>query len=148
MGGRGSGGHNRKPIFRHVLDGTYRKDRHGPIPSMRYIQDLEASIKPSRWLSPAAKRYFRELAPDLIRLGTLDKINLRLFEALCVTLAQKDNLKQILDTEGEVVNGKLHPLSRVYTQYVDQALRLSRDFGMTPASRSKLGLTIERRGEA
>jgi len=147
MGGLGSGRH-RKPIFQHIIEGTYRRDRHGPIPSLEEIEKLVTSIKPSRWLPPAAKCYFRELAPHLIRLGALDRLNLSLFEGLCVTLAHIDEARGILNTEGEVVNGKLHPLSRVYTQYVDQALQLFRIFGMTPASRSKLGLTIERSGES
>ena len=142
MGGLGSGRH-RKPIFQHQLEGTYRKDRHGPIPSMMYIQDLEASIKPSRWLPPAAKRYFRELAPHLIRLGALDRLNLSLFEGLCVTLAHIDEARETLKTEGEIINGELHPLSKVYTQCLNQALRLFRVFGMTPAARQMLGLDKE-----
>ena len=31
MGGKGSGGHNRKTIEDHILGGTYREDRHGPL---------------------------------------------------------------------------------------------------------------------
>ncbi|MCK9569531.1 P27 family phage terminase small subunit [Candidatus Pacearchaeota archaeon] len=31
MGGKGSGGYNRKSIEQHIRDGTYRVDRHGPV---------------------------------------------------------------------------------------------------------------------
>jgi len=139
MGGRGSGGHNRKSIYQHIIEGTYRKDRHGPRPDVSQLE-MPADIKPSRWLPPEAKNYFRELAPQLWKLGTLDRLSLGLFEALCVTLATRDALRQILDCEGEVVNGKPHLLSRTYDQHVAQALRLFRDFGMTPAARQMLGL--------
>ena len=33
MGGPGSGGRNRKPVEVHLRHGTYRKDRHGPVPA-------------------------------------------------------------------------------------------------------------------
>jgi phage terminase small subunit len=32
MGGRGSGGHNRKSAAQHYREGTYRADRHGALP--------------------------------------------------------------------------------------------------------------------
>lgn len=139
MGGRGSGGHNRKSIWEHMIDGTYRESRHGPKLEANQLE-MPPDIKPSHWLSTEAKAYFKELAPQLWKMGILDRLSLRLFEALCLTLAERDTLKQILDTEGEVVNGKVHILSRTYNQWIKQTLRLFRIFGMTPAARQKLGI--------
>lgn len=139
MGGRGSGGHNRKSVWEHTIDGTYRESRHGPKPEANQLE-MPPDIKPSDWLSTEAKAYFKELAPQLWKLGTLDRLGLRLFEALCLTLAERDTLKQILDAEGEVVNGKVHLLNRIYNQCINEILKLFRIFGMTPAARQRLGI--------
>jgi P27 family predicted phage terminase small subunit len=139
MGGRGSGGHNRKSKWQHQLEGTYRRDRHGSLPGPNQ-SEMSADIKPPRWFSPEAKAYFEELAPQLWALGTLDKLDLCLFEGLCVTLANMDALKRIIDSEGEIIKGKRHPLSVTLNRYIEEALRFFRDFGMTPMARRKLGI--------
>jgi phage terminase small subunit len=139
MGGKGSGGHNRKPIWQHLLEGTYRQDRHGAIPDFNDLK-MPTDIKPPRWFSPGAKAYFEELGPQLWKLGMLDRLSLGPFILLCNSLARYDELNRIMDSEGEAINNKLHPLSRAYNWYLNQSLRLFRVFGMTPAARHKLGL--------
>ena len=139
MGGIGSGGHNRKSVWQHLFEGTYQRSRHGPKPDFNQLE-MPANIKPLRWFSDEAKAYFKELAPQLWKLGMLDTLSLLLFEVLCFTLARQDTLREIIASEGEVVKGKPHPLARIYYQYSDEALRLFRIFGMAPMARHKLGL--------
>jgi P27 family predicted phage terminase small subunit len=139
MGGIGSGGHNRKSVWQHIFEGTYKPSRHGPRPDFNELE-MPMDIKPPRWFPDEAKAYFEQLAPQLWKLGTLDMLSLRLFEILCFTLARQDTLERILASEGEVVKDKLHPLTRIYYQYSDEALRLFRIFGMTPMARHELGL--------
>jgi len=137
MGGPGSGGHNRKPDWERALDGTRARRKPTAIP----LVPLPAGISPARYLSSKAKQYFRELAPQLIEMGTLDEINLRIFEALCSALARVEDMGKILDAEGEVTpGGKVHPLWRAYIQEQAAALTLAKEFGMTPASRARLGI--------
>ena len=145
MGGNGSGGHNKKSIWQHIKDGTYRKDRHGPRPQPGAPSDTENAafllpkdISPPEWLSEEAQSNFRLYAPDLIEMGTLTSLNLRLFEGLCSVLAHMKEITIILNKEGYVLDGKPHPLLRVYNQFSAQSLGLMKDFGMTPLSRSKL----------
>jgi len=139
MGGRGSGGHNRKSVWQHIFEGTYKQSRHGAIPDFNDLE-MPTDIKPPRWFSPEAKVYFEELGPELWKLGMLDSLSLGPFILLCNTLGRHDELKRIMDSEGEVVKGKRHPLTRAYNWYINEALRLFRDFGMTPMARRNLGL--------
>jgi phage terminase small subunit len=131
MGGRGSG-RPRKSVWQHIFEGTYRPDRHGPKPDANPLR-IPDNARPPRWFSPEAKAHFKELAHQLSELGTLDRINLRLFEALCVTLGHLDKLRPL---RGEKLADHL------YNQYTNDALRLFRIFGMTPAARKKLHLEI------
>ena len=146
MGGKGSGGHNRKSAERHLREGTYRKDRHGRLPSpgmqstWKITESLSKEMEPSVWLSHTAKRYFRELVPDLIKLGTLDTLSLRLFEGLCVALSHVEEMNFMLTREGVVLNGKPHPLYRYYNKDFEMSLKLFKVFGMTPMARFDLGL--------
>ncbi len=144
MGGTGSGGKNKKTVFQHIQDGTYRKDRHGPRPRLDESTADDAAVlskdmQPSEWMSETAKQYFTELAPDLIELGTLTALNLRVFEGLCTTLAHIQEITIMLDKEGTVINGKPHPMLRLHSQLVGSSLELFKYFGMTPLARMKLG---------
>jgi phage terminase small subunit len=132
MGGRGSGGHNRKSPWQHIIEGTYRQDRHGPKPDANPLR-IPDNARPPRWFSPEAKAHFKELAPKLSELGTLDRINLRLFEALCVTLGHLDKLRPLLGEKWA---------DHLYNRYTNDALQLFRIFGMTPAARKKLHLEV------
>ncbi len=137
MGGQGSGGHNRKPDWERALDGTSPRRKKLDVRG----SPLSPNIKPPRWFSAQAKHYFSELAPQLTELGTLDVLTLKLFEMLCVSLADADEMRAILHSEGEVTSaGKLHPLSRPYHKTTMFALKLASEFGMTPRGRQRLGI--------
>lgn len=142
MGGPGSGGYNRKPDWERALDGGRPRPRRKKLEVQG--SPLSPDIKPPKWFSAHAKNYFNELAPQLIELGTLDALSLRLFEVLCASLAQADDMRAILDVEGEVTpKGKLHPLSRPCHKTSMFALKLASEFGMTPRGRQRLGITLE-----
>ena len=135
MGGKGSG-RPRKSLQQHLLDGSYRKDRHGDLPAGGLSKKtLPKDIQPPEWFSPQAKVYYLELAPRLIELGTLDFLNVRLFECLCLTLADIEKMHLAIDKEGLTIGNKPHPLHRACAQYMDTALKLFREFGMTPRAR-------------
>jgi len=55
MGGKGSGGHNKKTIEEHLRDGTYRHDRHGPVPERLEAKDT-GKEKPIIRRNVSAKR--------------------------------------------------------------------------------------------
>lgn len=62
-----SGGHNRKPVSQHLVSGTYRRDRHGPLPALPgHVHSLP--VEPPRWqptdtdlepMPPSGRRFVR-----------------------------------------------------------------------------------------
>ena len=51
-GGRNSGGQNRKSVAQHLLEGTYRADRHGPQKKKR-ARPVAKRRRPTRPLEDA-----------------------------------------------------------------------------------------------
>lgn len=73
-------GRPRKPTELHIVDGTHRKDRHGPLPSpLARVEPL--GPPPSDW-EPAGKALWHELATQ-IPLGVATKGDRLSFETLC-----------------------------------------------------------------
>jgi P27 family predicted phage terminase small subunit len=142
MGGKHSGGHNRKSIFQHIQDGTYRRDRHGPLPASKTGISCD-QVKAPDWLSPLAKELFNEIAPDLIEAGRLDNLSLMPFAGLCQSYARAEQMAQQISEQGSLikVNGKPkpHPLIQDSFKWQAMALDLLKEFGMTPASRGFAG---------
>lgn len=139
MGGIGSGGHNKKSQQQHLLEGTYRPDRHGPI---KKADNSPVSFKPPEWLNDEAKKLFRELSPKLQENGALDNLSLSAFWALCDCWGHMQDINKNLHGNMVVsVNGKIreNPLLRLYNNYSTQFLSLCREFGLTPASRERVG---------
>jgi hypothetical protein len=64
MGGKGSGGHNKKSVALHKLVGTYRRDRHGDglqsNRAARKREQLEA------WLQFLKKNAAKQKAADTL----------------------------------------------------------------------------------
>lgn len=143
MGGIGSGGQNRKSARLHKIQGTYRKDRHGGRGTLTPIGEPQKN--PPRWLTPEAKRFWREYAPLLVELGTLDAISQMLFAALCTTWSDLRSYDAKLEEQGHVVetsrgNQRLHPLVSAKHKAEKRFLDLAGVFGMTPISRKRLGI--------
>lgn len=95
MGGKGSGGHNRRSASRHLRDGTFRPDRHGikPCRSLDTIEDGrresgQAGVQVTKvppWLKGKARAAWKEFAEHLRELGLLTALDRPAFEVMCVT---------------------------------------------------------------
>ncbi len=137
-----SGGHNKKSIFQHIQDGTYRQDRHGPLPASKSGVSCD-QVKAPAWLSPQAAKLFNEIAPDLIEVGRLDNLSLTPFAALCQSYARAEQMAAQISEQGALIriNGKPrpHPLIKESFAWQTMALDLLKEFGMTPASRGFAG---------
>jgi phage terminase small subunit len=136
------GGHNKKSIFAHIQDGTYRQDRHGPLPASKTGVGIDQVIPPA-WLLPLAAKLFNETAPDLIAAGRLDNLSLVPFIGLCQSYARAEAMAEQIAEQGSLikVNGKPkpHPLIQDSFKWQTMALDFLREFGMTPASRGFAG---------
>lgn len=106
MKGR-SGGHNKKSLERHVLEGTWRAGRHGPRPkksSEKVQEGFEATssgekapilfaVPPPEFLSKAERAIWRSVDPR-----EFSPLELALLELFSVHLAKHRALRRGLQT--------------------------------------------------
>src|SRR2546421_647039 len=72
------GGHNAKPTGLKVLEGTYRRDR-----AKREPKPLPVAPACPSWLDATGRAKWRELKPQLDRLGLLTEIDGDALAAYC-----------------------------------------------------------------
>ena len=131
----------RRPTNLKVLEGTYRPDRDQ---SPKTEPGLGA---PPKGLPPAARRFWREVAPQLEKAGIVGRVDRQAFERLCRLHAI------ITQAEGEMADGitvpdkkgsvKRHPAAAVYQQMFPRYLALLKAFGLTPAARQAMDVRAD-----
>lgn len=135
MGGKGSGGHNRRSVWEHLADGTYRRGRHGPVPD--HIPRVASDqVKCPKWFTDDKKKLFREMAPELIEDGRLDNLSLGPFICLVASIIDIRHMEEQIDNEGSVVmirgKPKQHPLFAPTFKLERSTLKMLREFKLTP----------------
>lgn len=95
------------------------------------------------WLNADQKTFWRELAPMLARLRVMTEADRHGLASLCIQLALIKHVQQKLKEFGVVVktpNGYpvVSPYISIQNNAVAQATRLMQEFGLTPASRSRI----------
>lgn len=113
-----------------------------------------ANLRCPNHLNKEAKKYWKEEAPKLYRLGLLTEINRGPFELLCEAYGDWKIYKAMIN-EGKcpecgcggiaikTPNGSLQlsPLASMLNRAHDQYRRLCVEFGLTPSSISRISLT-------
>ena len=144
MGGRGSGGHNRKPASLHLLAGTYRPDRHGR--KVQPVAPEQVPIDPPAWVGEHGAAFWRQYRPICLRLGTLDALSQPLFECLCAAYHEFMALHLKIQADGPVLETargpRAHPLMSAQRQWLRLVERLMDGFGLTPLGRQRLGIEL------
>jgi P27 family predicted phage terminase small subunit len=131
-------------------------------PSRRPLNDREPKPKAGRvpcptWLSAEAKAEWRRIVPELKRLGLLTTVDRTALACYCQAHAELVQATRTLDKEGrvvkvpvvawdkgsgthEVVGHKLqtHPAVRLQRDAFGRVKQFLAEFGLTPASRSRL----------
>ena len=154
MGGRGSGGHNRKSTARKKLEGN---------PGHRKLNHKEPKPKPGTPPMPpyvAASRIAREqwnrLVPILLELKVLTTADGPSLGGLCTAFSQLVMAENAIQKYGLMV-ADLERSTGVATVRVNPAVRIKSDalrhlrafcslFGLDPASRSKI--SVESHGDS
>ena len=129
----------RKPAEQHLLQGTFRADRHGKtVPKPR----VNGTLRPPKWLPEGAKAAWKRVAPELTRLGLLTRIDLAAFTAYCVLFYQWQKVAERVNNEGVTYKSgeltKRNPLVPVMQGLARDLLAIATAFGMTPASRQRI----------
>ena len=105
------------------------------------------------WLDKEAKRYWREIAPQLETMGILGKCDRGALARYCRTWAKWRQAEEFLmehgdyvtirNAEGQVVEIKEPPQVARAIRLGDQLLRLEQQFGLTPSARASMAITKE-----
>ena len=98
-----------------------------------------------RWLSEEARAEWKRLAPRLHAVGLLTEVDTQALGLLCESFAQYVAAKAIVDREGLLLmsdkgNAYQHPAAGLMTQARGELMKWAREFGMTPAARSRISV--------
>lgn len=118
-------------------------------PGKRAIRDNEPQPAPGRpscpaWLDREAKAEWRRIVPDLDAMGVLTRVDRSALAAYCATWSRWRDAEEKLQKFGPVLkptaSGYLpqSPFVALARTYLEEMTRLMREFGLTPASRSRL----------
>jgi len=140
MGGKGSGGRNRKSIEDHHRDHTFRKDRHGKLLLAEWSSKIEKTVpKCPKWFDKIAKKEWNRVAPELHRLGLLTILDHAILEGYCISYSMFVRASREIGESFvyDFVEGKSLRLKRVKKPEVqiandtlNQIRLLCREFGL------------------
>jgi len=105
-----------------------------------------------RWLGEEARREWRRIAPLLHRAGLLTEVDGVALGMMCEALAVYHQAKEAMGDEGLIVvsdkgNSYQHPALGIMNSARTDVLRWAREFGMTPAARSRISVAGDGAGE-
>lgn len=147
-----------KPTATKILQGTFRPDRANAEP---LVEQLPAPPKAPRYFRdhPTARREWRRVAPLLISQGTLAEIDLVALECYCLAYERAIEAEAIIASRRAALVDDPENRSRSaltffspngYEQQIPEvsiALQARKElrefmtqFGMTPASRSRINI--------
>jgi len=131
-------GRKRKPTAIRLLEGNL-----GNVP----INDLEPKFsgKPvcPMWLTPKAKTEWKRIVPKLIKLGVATEADQESLIAYCEACARLQEAVKDIQKNGITVtlkngNPGKNPSVNVFNDAANTIMRISSEFGLTPASRPKI----------
>jgi P27 family predicted phage terminase small subunit len=144
MGGKGSGGSNRKPTALKKFLGN---------PGKRKLNEKEPAAPKGvpeipKFLSGEGRAEWRRIVPILCNMGVLTVADGKALGAYCSAYAQLCKAEAAiekfglicatLDQETGVAELKVNPAVRIKSDALRQMKSFLVEFGLTPASRSKL----------
>ena len=96
-----------------------------------------------KWLEPEAKKEWRRLAKQMEQLGILTEIDMAAFAGYCTAYARWKEAEEFISQHGTIVktpSGYYQQLPQVSIAqtYLKIMNRFAEQFGMTPASRSRI----------
>lgn len=142
-------GRKPKPTELHLLEGTFRPDRHGarPVaPGPGLFPELDREIpKPPANLQGAALTIWTETVRELEKLGTLDSADRGILALYCEARAELGWAMNKVRREGRIVptaagGQKPHPAMAIKNAASLRCARYAAELGLTPVARARLRL--------
>lgn len=96
-----------------------------------------------KWLEPEAKKEWRRLASGLTAMGVLTDVDMAAFSGYCQAYARWKENEEFITKNGSLVRTpsgywQQVPQVSIAQQYLKQMERFAEQFGLTPASRSRI----------
>jgi P27 family predicted phage terminase small subunit len=114
------------------------------------------------WLSKDAKTEWKRIVPELAKVGLLTLVDRTALASYCQAHAELQIATRLLDKEGRIVEEdvygkdgevkgtvtKAHPAVKLQRDAFTRVKQFINEFGLTPASRSRLQVTPEEKTDA
>jgi P27 family predicted phage terminase small subunit len=146
-------GRKPKPQEQHIVEGTYREDRHGStdVVLAEPLSDAEV-VKPK--LSKEASAVWDITVPPLVEIGAVQEIDVPNLVLMCEAYATAERARKKWHREGMTIRGStgtqvLHPAVRTEQAASKVYFQMSEAFGLSPMARTRLGMAeLKRRSMA
>lgn len=138
----GRSGRKPKPLELHLLQGTFRADRHGtgqPRPATQIPS-------PAKSLKGEALAEWDRITALLAESNCVTEFDRGALTAYCIEWARYIEANNKIRFGGTLLSESTkgtkmpHPLLRVSDRALANMLRICQEFGLTPASRSRLNI--------
>lgn len=133
-----------KPTHLKLLEGEPNKNRiNKNEPKPRPVMP-----KCPKHLSKIAKKEWKRIAPELKRLGLLTIIDGSALAAYCTAYARWVDAEELIKKHGVLVKAPSGfpmqtPALAIANKAMEQMVKYLTEFGMTPSSRTRIGVSIE-----
>jgi len=114
-------------------------------PTTEYLDKASGVPAPPAMIAPLkrASELWNEIVPILQTMGVLGKADVTIVARYCVTLSALEVAAQDLERVGYEMEYKtgakqISPALTAYTKLSDQALKIEKELGLTPAARTKV----------
>lgn len=139
-------GRKKIPTKLKELRGTTRPDR---MVENEMVVALVAELPaPPEWLSVIGKNEWTKVCSELFGKQMLHQIDLRLIESYCnamslhieteMMLREKGRIQIYKNTDGTIRHAQSVPYQKIANDALDRALKIAREFGLTPSSRTSI----------
>ena len=134
----------RKPVKLKILHGTDQPCRRKT--EAKVNDDLPLRVPPPEYLNPSGRKKWNELVRLLRKKGILEKTDLGSLEACCAAYDEMVECQLAIKKYGGIVeytDGKTSqqvPLLSARNRAMEVYKKFMSEFGLSPASRAKLGL--------
>ena len=95
-----------------------------------------------------ARDEWDRIVPQLLNLGVLSKVDRTALACYCESWGTYLKARGKIEREGEVVSGEVNPWLRIANEQKKLALRFLMEFGLTPATRSRLSVNTDKKSAA
>ena len=138
-------GRKKIPTKLKELRGTTRPDR---MVENEMVVALVAELPaPPEWLSVIGNEWTK-VCSELFGKQMLHQIDLRLIESYCnamslhieteMMLREKGRIQIYKNTDGTIKHAQSVPYQKIANDALDRALKIAREFGLTPSSRTSI----------